>query len=299
MGYAFVIVLIICILEFIYILRMKKQEKNWLEILKGISQGRQDKIFTNDRGNIADISYEINSIIDSGNKQIIKLKKADEASKQILTSLSHDVRTPLASLLGYLEALNKGMDNEGERQEYIGVAFRKANDLKAYVDILFEWFKLNSNEQEFVLERIDINEITRKIIIEWLPMFENNKIDYSVDIGDEENLVCIDLIAYSRVINNLIANAGKHGRCTSINVSVKENGESVFVSVKNNGNIIPPEQLPHIFERLYKGDTARADKGSGLGLAIAKELVGAFEGEITASSSQEETVFTLRLPLCK
>jgi signal transduction histidine kinase len=297
---AVVIVILFCLCsgQFLYIRRIKKQEQDWLNILRGIQGGERDKLFAKGNGQIADISYELNKIIDTNLIQIAQLKKADEANKQILTGLSHDVRTPLASLLGYLEALQKGSLDEVEKQEYLEVAFRKANDLKAYVDMLFKWFKLSSNEQQSVIETVDINEQTREIIIEWLPVLEQSSIALSVNIGDEDLPVSIDRMAYSRILNNLMQNAIQHSHCTQISIIIRQDVNRVLISVVNNGQIIPEDQLPHIFERLYKGDRARTGKGSGLGLAITKELVANLHGEISVSSTQNEgTKFQISLPI--
>lgn len=301
MKIAIIIVLaVLCIVQLIHILHMKKQEREWLTILKSIREGHQNKIFINKNNEMADIGYELNEIIKDNKAQIIKLKKADEANKQILTSLSHDVRTPLASLMGYLEALNKGDLDKDAQREYLSVAYRKSGDLKAYVDMLFEWFKINSEEQQYNFVKEDINELTRQIIIEWLPILNEKKIQIQVEASEDELIVSLDVMAYRRIINNLIQNAVRHGQCNTIFVKVISQATSVMVSVTNNGSIIPPEQLPHLFERLYRGDKARSDRGSGLGLAITKELTHALGGNIDVISAQNTgTVFTIELPYQK
>lgn len=296
-GLIIIFLLLLCIGCFLYIFNIRKQEKEWLIVLQDVQQGRQEKIFTKGTGIMADISYELNDIIETNKMRIAHLEKVDEAKKQILTSLSHDVRTPLASLLGYLEALENGIPDKTEQKEYISVAYRKANDLKSYVDMLFEWFKLNSREQQFHFDTEDINELTREIIIEWLPVLEKEKIEISAQIADDELLLPTDRMAYKRMINNLIQNAIRHGNCTRISVIVEKRMEHVQVSVINDGSPIPPDQLPYIFDRLYKGDHARSQKGSGLGLAITKELASALQGEITVTSSQVPgTRFQITLP---
>ena len=300
MASLIIILVLFCMGQFIYICYTKNQLKNWHNVLQGVKRGEKGKIFVKSTGLMANISYEINGIMEDNATQIALLKKTEEANKQILTSLSHDVRTPLASLLGYLEALNKGLPNTDSEKEYISVAYRKANDLKAFIDMLFEWFKLNSNEQHFIFEKADINEVTREILIEWLPELERSNIRLTVAISDDDLMVDIDRTAYKRILNNLIQNAVKHGDCTQITISVKSYGDATHIDVANNGKPIPAQHLPHIFERLYKGETSRTDKGSGLGLTITKELVTALNGEITVSSVQgEDTTFTIALPILK
>ncbi|WP_010271592.1 sensor histidine kinase [Paenibacillus senegalensis] len=297
MEWLLVIMLFICIGQIFYIYRLRQITKQWYGALRGFRQGRQEKIFTTSKGLLADISYELNGIMEANRNQIAQLKKSDEASRQILTGLSHDVRTPLASLLGYLEALNQGMHDDKEQREYISVAYRKAADLKALVDKLFEWFKLNSNEQQFSMEETDINEYTREILIDWLPVLEQSHISLAVNIEDDDLVLSLDQMAYRRIMDNLLQNAVRHSGCTQITIAVRPLPGSVLLEVANNGRAIPAQQLPFIFERLYKGNAARSDKGSGLGLAITKELVTALKGEISVSSNPgNDTVFSIRLP---
>lgn len=113
---------------------------------------------------------------------------------------------------------------------------------------------------------------------------------------DDEWLVKIDRMAYARIINNLISNAIKHGKCSFIEIEIKKSKDQVLLSVSNNGTAIPEDELPFIFERLYKCDTVRS--GNGLGLAIVKELTSIMSGEITVQSILGgKTVFYLKLPL--
>ncbi|MBS4536298.1 HAMP domain-containing histidine kinase [Clostridium sp. D2Q-14] len=283
--------------QFLYILRMKKQEKQWVSILRSNRYGNKQKIFVNDIDLMEDIGYELNAIIESYSLRIEQLEKADEANKQILTSLSHDVRTPLASLLGYLEAFHNGIVLEEEERQYIEIAYRKANDLKSYIDMLFQWFKLNSNEQKFNFKKEDINERTREIIIDWIPIFEKQSISFKVDISEEQMIVKLDPMAYRRILNNLFQNAINHGKGNFVSVSIKRKEDSCIIEIMNNGQSIPSEQLSYIFDRSYKCDGARSDKGSGLGLAITKELVNVHKGKISVKSSLDSgTVFSIVFP---
>lgn len=297
-GLVIILLLLLCMGQLLYICHIRRQEKEWLCVLRDVKLGKQEKIFTKGTGIMADISYELNEIIETNKMRIARLENVDEAKNQILTSLSHDVRTPLASLLGYLEALENELPDKTEQQEYISVAYRKANDLKSYVDMLFEWFKLNSKEQQFHFDTVDLNELTREIIIEWLPVLEKEKIQISARIHDDELLLSTDSMAYKRMLNNLIQNAVRHGHCTCITIIVELQMGMVQISVINDGSHIPLEQLPYIFDRLYKGDHARSGNGSGLGLSITKELATALHGDINVTSSKSQgTRFQISLPL--
>ena len=246
----------------------------------------------------AAVCYMINKIVMNSEREIDSLKRIEKTNKQLMTSLSHDVRTPLTSLIGYLDVLYSGTAGEEEQKRYLGIAWSKAYDLKDYVDILFDWFKLESKEYHFFFEDQDICELTRNGIIGWIPLFEEKSFSYKVHIPDEEYQVRIDTRSWNRILNNLVQNAVKHSGGSEIEIGIERDKNSVKHWVKDNGSGIAPEQLPHIFERLYKCDESRSGTGSGLGLAITKELVQANGGTIQADSVlYQGTIFTITLPL--
>jgi signal transduction histidine kinase len=282
---------------FAYLRREKQQQKEWINQLKRFHAEDHEHLFSKQGGASAEIAFELNRIVGENQEEIRQYKKKDQANRMLLTSLSHDVRTPLASLLGYLEALEKGILDEQETKEYISVAYRKASDLHMFTDTLFDWFKLNSQEQQYKMENVDINELTRLTLVEWLPMLDQSQIELTIDIPDEENILSLDPFAYTRIINNLLQNAITHGQCSKVSISIKRNENCTSIYLGNNGNVIPSDQLPYIFDRLYKGDASRTDRGSGLGLAIVNELVRGMGGSIDVPRSDEtETVFQINFP---
>ncbi|MCM1188452.1 MAG: HAMP domain-containing histidine kinase [bacterium] len=294
MIYFTVALFCICLLQLLYIKRMHTQLKEWLSDLKEIHSSADQKLFTVNQGILSDITFEFNGILSDNRKQIGQLKKADAANRQMLTNLSHDVRTPLASLIGYLEALDNDLaDNP---KEYVKISYQKALALKNLTDMLFEWCKIASDEQPYRILQQDVNELTREIMIEWIPIMEKENIELKTDMSEDEFLINIDGVAYKRIINNLIKNAVYHGNCSVISVSIKKKETVISICVSNNGVPIPQDKLPFIFERLYKCDEARSEEGSGLGLSIAKELVLSMNGKINVTSSVQETAFTVDFP---
>lgn len=291
-----IVLFFICIGEFFYILHIRNQLTEWLDFLKSVHQMPERNYFVKGNGILADINYELNGILEKSRRQFVKLQKAETASRQLLTNLSHDVKTPLASLIGYLESLDS--QTAKDREEYTHVAYRKALDLQELIDTLFQWFKLTSHEQLYQMKVYDINELTRELLIEHIPVFEKKQISFSVNIPDNECFINIDKMAYARIINNLLSNAVKHGKCSLIEIKIQESKDHVQVLVSNNGIAIPYNELPLIFQRLYKCDASRSETGNGLGLAIVRELITSMSGEITVQSAQGEmTTFCLTLPL--
>lgn len=243
------------------------------------------------------ICYDINEIAMSSQSQLIQQKQSEQAYKRLMTSLSHDVKTPLASLVGYLEAVESKMVMGAEREEYIGVATEKAHHLKEFVTALFEWVKLDAGEQIFHFELCDLNELSRDIMADWVPLLESHGLTYEIEIPETEFMTRVDFTAYTRILNNLLQNILTHSAASQVCLTVTETEEQAKITVTDNGKGITASDLPHIFERMYQCDHSRSAKGNGLGLSIAKELVSIHKGTITAASIPEAgTTFTITLP---
>ncbi|WP_044298835.1 sensor histidine kinase [Clostridioides difficile] len=268
------------------------------DALEDIKNGNLNRRILTDENDITkQICYDINEMAINSQSQLIQQKQSEQAYKQLMTSLSHDVKTPLASLVGYLEAVESKIVVGDEKDEYIHVASDKAHYLKNFVENLFEWVKLDSKEQVFHLDIFDLNELSRNIIADWIPVLESSHFEYEFDIPEIEYFLRIDANAYTRIINNLLQNIITHSRGDKMTLRIFENKEQAQIVITDNGKGISPDNLPHIFERLYQCDHSRAAKGNGLGLAIAKELINVHKGTVTANSTPGMgTEFTILLP---
>ena len=246
----------------------------------------------------AGLINEINDIVRGYEGQIAALQAAREANRQLMTSLSHDVRTPLTTLIGALDAAHRGLLTGQAREESLDAARRKAHELKDYVDALFDWFKLNSGEFSLQPRPMEAVELTRNFLADWVPLWEEQGMNYRLQIPEGPFRAALDPDAYRRILNNLLQNALTHSRaqCTSVTLTARDG--ALEVQVADDGVGIPAEALPHIFERLYKGDASRGSRGSGLGLSIARQLALCMGGSLTAASTPGKgAVFTLQFPL--
>ncbi len=279
--------------------RVKKQISEISDALEDIKNGNGNRrILAETHELIAPLAYAINDIILSYEKRLSAYHQTDETNRQLMTSLSHDVRTPLTTLIGYLDAAHKGIVDGKERDDYIETARRKAHDLKEYIDVLFDWFKLGSNEFSMNIAEIDLTELTRNILIDWIPIFEDTQVDFTIDIPEQPFRVQIDPDGYMRILNNLIQNVISHSHADKIEIALSEQNRNVKILLSDNGIGIDKEDLKHIFDRLYKCDKGRSEKGSGLGLSIVHELVEKLNGTIVADSTPGKgTIFTLFFPL--
>ena len=294
----FCIALLVILFLFTKLRRVRGHLSIIEEALEDIKSGNLNRrMLTKKNDMTRKICYGINEIAMNSQTQLIRQKQSEQAYKRLMTSISHDVKTPLASLVGYLEAIECRIVTGEEKEEYVHVAFEKAHYLKHFVENLFEWVKLDSGEQIFCFELLDLNEVSRNIIADWISVLENSDFKYEFDIPETEYLMRIDVNAYSRILNNLLQNVLIHSKGNKVIFCISENDRQARITLADNGRGISPDHLPHIFERMYQCDQSRSAKGNGLGLSIVKELVAAHKGTIAADSTlDKETIFTILLP---
>ena len=280
------------------------------EVLDDIKKGNGNrKILSKDNDNFSEIIYKINEIVYLYEEKLTEFRKKENANNQLLTSLSHDIRTPITSIIGYTDAIKKELLKDGLNdkydlqnaiennntlennkiiENYIDIVREKSYSLKEYLDNVFDWFKLNSNEFYLDLKDTEITELSRNIIKSWIVIFEEKDIDFDIEIEEKEIICNLDQNAYARVINNIIQNAVEHSKTKKIQISIKESNRKIFITIKDFGVGIEPDDLEHIFDRLYKCDKARNKVGSGLGLYITKELIEKMNGCIDVKSEVGE-----------
>lgn len=295
-GLIFAILIIVYLVIKLY--HINEQISFIRDVLEDIKTGNLNRrVLVQEKDITKQICYDINQIAMDSQSQLIRQKQSEQAYKRLMTSLSHDVKTPLSSLVGYLEAVESGLVSGEEKDEYIHVAFEKSQHLKHFVENLFEWVKLDSGEQVFHFEILDLNELSRNLIADWISVLENNFFEYEIDIPEEEYLIRIDVNAYTRILNNILQNIILHSNGDKMMLRVLEDQQHIKIIISDNGKGITSENLPHVFERLYQCDKSRSAKGNGLGLAITKELVNAHKGTITANSTPNKgTEFIISFP---
>ncbi len=305
LAIAGVLLLIIAIFALVYAWRLMHETtmsiRKISDALQDIKNGNGNRrILSDTHAPEADIIFSINDIVEGYETRLAVCEKNEEINRQLMTSLSHDIRTPLTTLLGYLDAIHKGLAVGEEADEYTERARIKAHDVKEYIDTLFDWMKLYSDEYYLDMNEQDMTALTRTILIDWIPVLEEKHLKYKMEIPDQEIMVLVDKREYGRILGNLIQNVLEHSRASCLAVSLtKEDGQAIL-SVKDNGTGISREDLAHIFDRLFKADASRSGKGNGLGLSIAQELTEKMNGTIAAESCMGKgTIFTLSFPLIR
>lgn len=228
--------------------------------------------------------------------------RADEAEQRkndLVVYLAHDLKTPLTSVMGYLQLLQDEPDLQEEtRQHYISVVSRKAGRLEELINEFFEITRYNLTH--IILEKSEINlsRMLEQVIFEFQPMLLEKDLRCEVSMPKDFMFVC-DSDRMQRVFDNLLRNALNYSfSSTVIKISLTDREKEIELRFENEGNTIPPEKLQRIFEQFFRLDSSRGTKtgGSGIGLAIAREIIELHGGEITAFSEDNRILFQIILP---
>ncbi|MCY8066969.1 HAMP domain-containing histidine kinase [Bacillus haynesii] len=247
-----------------------------------------------------EIIFSINELIEQLEKIQINAAKSEAARKRLLSNISHDIRTPLTSIIGYVDALKDGVaSSEEEKQEYLNILSKKSNSLKQLIDEIFNMAKLDANEVQLKTEFFDLAEVARETLIDFLPELKKHDIDLNVQLPEKKCVVIADRLSLIRVIENIVRNGihyGKEGKVLGIELTESEHEYQLLIWDQGPG--IPENDIENVFDRMYRRDRSRSlDDGSGLGLAIAKSLVEKNRGRIWAQSVPwEKTTFGVSLP---
>ena len=233
---------------------------------------------------------------------LAELKYNDQLRRELVAQVSHDLRTPLAAIRGYLETLQlkEGTLTQGQRDEYFRLALRQSEHLSHLVDALFELAKLDAKEPMAHCEAFPIAEFIHDVYQKFGLQAEAKRIRYTLQLTDNLPFVLADIGLIERVMENLLDNAFRHtpegGRIT---IAATLNQQQVAISIRDSGAGIDESDLPHIFERFYqaKNRCQEHTPHTGLGLAIVKRIMELHNSEIKVSSTLGEgTVFSFYLP---
>ena len=199
----------------------------------------------------------------------------------LVSELSHDLKTPLASVQGYSEMLLEGVEDESKRRDYLQMIYDNSVRSNEMLQALFTYSKLGSAGYSPNMEVTDICEYTRQVIAEYIPKFEDRGVGYSRSIPDEEINVKLSRELFRRIYDNFFENSMKYNPLgTEILVDIRHDGSEAEIRISDNGVGIPNEYRDKIFTPFYRGNADKST-GSGLGLAIVKRIAELHGAEIT------------------
>lgn len=303
--FIYIFLILLAVVAIIWRLRRRYRNLELRHIISEvhfIAQGNfEHRIPPSTDENLQEFIRSIHVLVDSTVAAMEEERRIEQTKDELITNVSHDIRTPLTSVIGYLGLVEESRYESLETaKNYIHIAYKKARQMKVLVDDLFEYTTVRQTDTPLNIIQFDMLQLLEQLAIDF--QIEAEKTEMTLEIvssldkyvmeGDSEKLV--------RVFSNLISNAfnyGKDGDTIIIELEPQNNNE-VEITVKNNGESIPEEALDQLFERFYRAESSRSQEtaSTGLGLAISKSIIELHDGTISVQTSDDWTKFIISLP---
>lgn len=293
------IILAVGILGLLWMLLMvMRQIKDICRQLSYIEKEDTNRIVTVQiRGfGIGKMENHINDILlKERNRRKVYMDK-EERIQQVYTNLSHDIRTPLTSMDGYVQLLGQVKDEE-KQKKYLRIIRERIESLKEILEELFTFTKLKDPDYELVLSELNVNRLLKQTIFSYYDNWQVRGIEPQLEITEEEMKILGNETALKRTFQNIIKNALLHGK-KDIFIGLQKEGQQVVLLFENSMSGERQIDTEQVFERFYKGDASRTHTSTGLGLSIAKEFVELMQGEISARVVDGRFGIEIRFPIC-
>lgn len=287
----------------LFIFYLQRYYRYIAEITEGINRiaggDFESKIPVRYKDELSSVADTVNRLSVSIQKMIAMQKENEQSKNDLITSVAHDLKTPLTSIIGYLDLVRLGkVTDENIKQKYVGIAYHKAKRLQNLIEDLFAYTQLSFGTVTLRNSELDMVKFLEQIAEEFYPILKDSNLEYTFHTGVAKAVVYGDGDMLERVFANLYGNAVKYGKDgEKVEASLEEKEDTFEIRITNYGQLIPKEEIEHIFERFYRVDSSRSSDtgGTGLGLAIARNIVVMHGGSITATSNVGGTTFTVVL----
>ena len=262
---------------------MRREIRSMSRQLEDLSAGRSEKkiSLTLVDARLNELATQINENMELQKQLRIDARKSEQRLKDSIAGVSHDLRTPLTAIIGYIQMLERSGLN-GEQQEKATIILKKANAMRELVESFFELSVIESGQSELAEEAVNFTNIVSEAVVDFIPRFEAAELEPDVDLGDKSLYIAGDTTALGRIVQNLLSNALKYtaGR---VKVALEERDGEIILTVVNEVRPDTPPDMERIFERFYTGDDCRNSGSAGLGLYIVKLLAEKMQGAVSAS----------------
>lgn len=270
--------------------------------MKDIAQGNFDtEIPVKSMDEFGQIAGYLNQMQENIKEIMERERIAEHTKNDLISSVAHDLRTPLTSIIGYLGWVREQPSLDVEvRQKYLDIAFRKAQHLEQLTNELFGFVKLEHREMSLHMGKLDIRQLLEQLLDECWPSFEKYGLKTEFICREESIFLVGDGNLLARLFENLLNNAIKYGRDGKlIRVELEQKREFAISRVTNYGYVIPEEELGKLFRKFYRIERSRSQDtgGTGLGLAIVEQIAQLHHGTVSVKSDLQGTVFEVTLPL--
>lgn len=244
---------------------------------------------------------EIGEFAESFNVMADSLEKVEQNRKEFLSNVSHELRSPITSIKGFIGGILDGVIPKEKEEYYLKIAYEEIQRLTRLINELLDLSAVESGKFKLQMRALDINEVVRLCILRNEARVKDKKLNVQVFFEEDELIAMADEDKIMQVITNLLDNAIKYAdEGGLVTISCRSKGKKAFVSIFNEGPAIPEEDIKHIWDRFYKGDKSRTQKVStGLGLSIVKKIIALFDEEIWVENKDNGVMFNFTLTLGK
>ncbi|BCZ46599.1 two-component sensor histidine kinase [Clostridium gelidum] len=243
--------------------------------------------------NIEDLLLEINYTLKLNKEIQCKSKEMDLELRQAIANISHDLRTPLTSIMGYIQLLNDKSISKDEHAEYLLIIEKRSSALKDLISSFYDLSRLQANEYTIDIEKINLQSILCELIATYYEDFNNKNLEPEINIDENAPLIYGDKNAVIRIFTNLIQNILKHAE-GNLEISLKLEGKYIITEFSNKAVELSEEDAKKVFERFFTADRMRSGQNTGLGLAITKILVEKQGHEIEAVKRNDNLIIRIK-----
>ena len=266
-----------------------------LRRIRGGQTGRRLRLSSPDR-QMEELIAEVNLLLEDSQRSELAHKKAEQQHRDEIANISHDLRTPLTSVIGYLQLMEQPACTPEERKEYLAVCESRARSLQDLLAGFYDLSRLEAGGYPLELEPVDPAGVLFQLAADYYMDLTDAGMEPVLEIPETLPPVCADRPALRRVFENLLQNAIKHGGERLVITSGRE-GDFLCIRFRNAAPGLSEEDCARLFDRFFTADRMRTGKGTGLGLAIVRALCRRMGGEASARLSGEELVIEVRLKL--
>ncbi|MCM3413640.1 sensor histidine kinase [Metabacillus litoralis] len=286
-------VMIFFIFSFVFVLtRLVLLKKEIKSSTRQLNELNKDKTATKvtisyfDR-DFEKLAKEINNQIDLTKKANAEKRISENEFKQAISYISHDIRTPMTSILGYIQLLEADNITPETRKEYTSTIKNSAGRLKVLLEDFFELSIIEQVDYPVKIEKMKLNHVIVEVLVGFYEEFHKKGLEPTIEIPNDDMIIITDSSAVKRVIENLVVNAFKHSN-GQISIRLEKADSSIKLTISNSVSNLNELNVQHMFDRFYKADQTRTGKGTGLGLPIAKSLMEKMNGTLTAELKENQ-----------
>lgn len=235
---------------------------------------------------IENLVASINLIFDSRQKIVAEKNKNEEKIREGISNMSHDLRTPLTSIMGYLQMIKSEKSSEADKKEYMDIVEKRTKSLQQLISSFYDLSRMEGNEYNFNYKKVNLSSILCENIAVFYNDFRNNNIEPIIEIDENVKDIISDDDAINRIFSNLITNMIKHGE-SFVKITLKQENDMIITEFTNKATGLTAENVDKLFDRFYTVDNSRSDRNTGLGLYITKILVEKLGYNIIAQLDNE------------